>query len=148
MPDLVTHIVSAWAIKGWDKQRLNTVFFIFGNMLPDIATRVIFIPFPSTYKYLFCIHSFFPLFIIILFIAEFINKDVRRDFIIWSYLGCVLHQVMDIFQYGIGGYALFFPFYNRLFAFSLIRLNYFYVLTIILLIIILTFSKIYIRKER
>ncbi|MBN1997697.1 hypothetical protein JW935_09105 [candidate division KSB1 bacterium] len=111
MPDLVSHVVFAYAISRYFTFSRRVLFYT-GAILPDIITRPIYILIPQLYPYTIAVHT--PVFMIFftLFFAELFEKKIRQEARIFLFAGVLSHFLLDALQKHIhaGGYFWFFPF--------------------------------------
>lgn len=120
MPDLISHIASGYLARPNYRQRQWMFIFLFGTILPDIATRPIYILFPKSYWFVKPMHTPAGIFLMCLMLSGLFAPALRNK-VLWHLLGgSALHLFVDLFQKHLqGGYPLAFPFTWRTFEFGL-----------------------------
>lgn len=141
MPDLLTHMTVGWVGGMACRLRKTRIaFFIFGNLLPDLCSRPFYILFRDKwiYKGVYSLHSPFSQAAIVMFLSCFINPKFRKDFRICVFAGCLTHQLFDIFQRGLGGYTLLFPFSSKLYLYPFYTVQQWYGVTVAIMLILVS----------
>lgn len=113
MPDLVAHLASGYAasIPFWQR-RTVVVLFLVGVVLPDLATRPVYILIPGTFWLVAPMHQPVGYTLLCIVVAQFFTSAPLRWTAFWSlFTGGVLHFALDALQKHLGdGYLWFFPF--------------------------------------
>lgn len=111
MPDLVTHVASAYFVVRSPRFRRYRIFFYLGTILPDLLSRPIHIMRPQWYAFSIAVHT--PLFMLVscLLLAELFPSFRRRTVFGYTFSGTLLHFLLDMLQRHLGdGYYWLFPF--------------------------------------
>ena len=111
MPDLATHLASAYIAGRFVSFRRLTVYFYLGALLPDLVSRPLHIIFPSMFWVAQSFHSPLVVFLFCWLISLFFRFDQRRKIFLALTAGSVLHFLFDLTQkHLVAGYLWFFPF--------------------------------------
>jgi len=111
MPDLATHLASAYVAGRFVSFRRSAVYFYLGVLLPDLVSRPLHIVFPSTFWAAQSFHSPAVVFLFSWLISLFFRFDQRRKIFLALTASSVLHFLFDLTQkHLVAGYLWFFPF--------------------------------------
>ncbi len=111
MPDLATHLATAYLAGRFVKLRRLAAVFYLGVLLPDLVSRPIHIVFPSTFWMAQSFHSPVVVFLFCWLISLFFRADQRRPVFLALGAGSLLHFLFDLTQrHLVAGYLWFFPF--------------------------------------
>lgn len=112
MPDLITHSVTAYLIRNRRLTMPDLIIYIFGSLLPDLATRPFMIIYPPLRYYLHTFHTPVAMLLIIYLIGNFFEDSIKYRVMKLMGLGVLTHFFLDLFQASVGfrGYSWFFPF--------------------------------------
>jgi len=111
VPDLLTHLVTAYGAREIEARRRLSYWFLIGAVLPDILTRPTTIVLPWTFWITMPFHTPIGLLLICVVISLLVTRRVRSGVFFNVLLGAYLHVGLDVFQEHIAGsYYLFFPF--------------------------------------
>ena len=121
MPDLITHLsVSYFLNKPFRIFKYSTLFYC-GAVLPDLATRVVSIPFHAAAFALHPLHTPLGILLLCMLLSFFFAEEGRKEVFISLLSGSCLHLFLDLFQKHLQpGYTLLFPFSWKAFEFGLL----------------------------
>jgi hypothetical protein len=119
MPDLMTHtFIGLILAKGKENRSkiqqgyfLFVFFFLLGNILPDITSRVPMIVFPKLIPFFEPYHTLLGGLLFAYVFSLLFEENIRRPVFGFALAGSVFHQVTDLVQKNFfgSGYRLFFP---------------------------------------
>ena len=113
MPDLATHMAVGYLATAGRRNlsRPALTLFLFGNLLPDLATRPFFAFFPH-YRWLFApLHTPLCVVLMCMILARFLEPRLRRVGFGALLLGSLLHLIVDSLQTRcVDVYGTLFPF--------------------------------------
>jgi len=112
MPDLITHTVAAYIIRKRSISTPDLLLYLFGAMLPDLATRPFMIMFPPTRYFFHTFHTPVAMMLIIYLISQLFEDSIKYRVMKLLSFGVLTHFFLDFFQASVGarGYSWFFPF--------------------------------------
>jgi hypothetical protein len=120
MPDLITHTATSYLLGKSVKIKKYLLIFCWGNILPDILTRPLYIIFPQTGDYTIGFHTPFGIIPVLLLISLLFEEKEQKSIFLYLYIGSIFHMFLDSFQKHIGeGYYWLFPFSWKSFGFNL-----------------------------
>ena len=121
MPDLITHVCVAYCITKIGGFTRFRVLFYLGTILPDIISRPFYIIFPSSIYFVYSLHSPVMMILISLLIAQFFDRQIRKQVVSYLLFGVGIHFLLDILQKHIlDAYYWLFPFSWNTFDLGLI----------------------------
>lgn len=119
MPDLMTHTFLGLILAKGKERRLKNqnryllfiFFFLIGNILPDMVSRVPMIIFPKLIPFFHPFHTLIGGLLFSYIFALLFEETIRRKVFGFAFAGSVFHQVTDLVQKSFfgSGYRLFFP---------------------------------------
>ena len=110
MPDLVTHLASAYLLKKFTRLSRGVVLFYLGALLPDLLSRPLHLVRPAIYPATQPLHSPVGAFLSCWLISLFFRSDQRKSVFFLLFSGSLLHFGLDILQkHLVGGYLWLFP---------------------------------------
>lgn len=111
MPDLVTHLASAYLLKKFTRLSRGVVLFYLGALLPDLLSRPLHLVWPVIFPATQPLHSPVGAFLSCWLISLFFRSDQRKSVFFLLFSGSLLHFCLDILQrHLLGGYLWLFPF--------------------------------------
>lgn len=152
MPDLLTHTLSAALVHKPFQKRTGVhflLFFVAGNMLPDIVSRVPMILMPEWTPFFEPYHTILGSTLWILVFIQFFREKISGQMFLPLFSGTLLHFFLDSFQkniFGVG-YRLFYPLEAE-FGFGIIwPEDSVYFLPVLVLLVFLFYRKKFARPQ-
>lgn len=120
MPDLVTHLSVAYFVSKIPRVTKWAGIVYLGSALPDLATRPIYVIFPSTFHFVSPMHTPLVLIPLCLLVSFLFDQTHRGAVFVVLLVASYLHLLLDVLQtHDTRGYAWFFPFSDRSFEIGL-----------------------------
>jgi hypothetical protein len=103
MPDLITHVSTAYFVKKAGGRSWPAAIFYFGTILPDILTRPFYVLFPGLYWFVYPLHTPLVILLVCSLISYCFERNLRKGIFLSLTAGVSLHFLLDLFQVHVNG---------------------------------------------